>query len=178
MIVRNLRSVGEGETWSVYDVKKHAYDTSEEPTPHWLDLIRRLSRYGPWIDRDFIGPRCPFYLEEDFVNRTHTIEQLLARDTELDPFEDPLVFRKMTDFLGVLPINLGINRCTCEDDDHKWHWRKPPKEGDGSWHIKMTLYDPDGEKFEKIYRTERTDRKLKTKPNPKDVLDDDLAYIG
>ena len=139
---------------------------------------RRPSRYGPWIDRDFIGPQCPFYLEKNFVNRTHTVEQLLARDTELNPFEDPLVFKKMADFLGVLPINLGMNRWTCEDNDHKWDWHKPPKEGDGSWHIKMTLYDPDGEKFERIYRTERTNRKLKTKPNPKDVLDDDLAYIG
>ena len=27
-------AVGEGETWSVYDVKKHAYDTNEEPTPN------------------------------------------------------------------------------------------------------------------------------------------------
>ena len=49
-------AVGEGETWSVYDVKKHAYDTNEEPTPHWVDLNRRPSRYGPWVNRDFIGP--------------------------------------------------------------------------------------------------------------------------
>ena len=42
----------------------------------------------------------------------------------------------------------------------------------------MTLYDPDGEKFEKIYRTKRTNRKLQSKLNPKDVLDDELTYIG
>ena len=71
-----------------------------------------------------------------------------------------------------------MNRWTNEDKDHIWNWDKPPKDGDGSWHIKITLHDPDGEKFERIYRTERTNRKLKTKPNPKDVLDDDLAYIG
>ena len=105
-------------------------------------------------------------------------EQLLARDIELDPFEDPLLFRKMIDFLGVLPINLRMNKWKCEDDDNKWNWDKPLKDGDGSWHIKMILYDPDGEKFEKIYRTEQTDRKPHSKLNPKDVLEDELTYIG
>ena len=84
-------------------------------------MDRRPSRYGPWINRDFIGPQHPFYLEEEFVNRTHTIEQLLVRDTELDPFEDPLVFRKMIEFLGVLPINIGMNRWKSESDKCKWN---------------------------------------------------------
>ena len=35
-------AVGEGETWSVYDVKKHTYDTNEEPMPHWVDINRDL----------------------------------------------------------------------------------------------------------------------------------------
>ena len=171
-------AVGEGNTWSVYNVKKQSYDTSEEATPDWLETIRKSSRYGPWIERDSIGPQCSFYIEKYFVNRTHMMEQLLDRDTELDPFEDPLVFRKMTDFLGVLPINLAMNKWTCEDKDHKWKWDKPPKDGDGSWHIRMTLYDPDGEKFENIYRTKQTNRKLQSKLSPKDVLEDDLTYVG
>ena len=96
----------------------------------------------------------------------------------MDPFEDPLVFRKMIEFLGVLPINLGMNRWKSEGDKCKWNWSKPPKEGNGSWHLKMTLYDPDGEKFKKSYRTKDTDRKLKPKFDPKDVLDEDLTHIG
>jgi hypothetical protein len=44
--------------------------------------------------------------------------------------------------------------------------------------MKMILYDPDGEKFEKSYRTKRTDRKLHAKFDPKDVLDEELTFIG
>lgn len=143
-----------------------------------VDLNRRPSRYGPWVNRDFIGPQRPFYLEEDFINKTHSVEQLIARDKELNPFKEPLVFRKMIEFLGVMPINLGMNKWKREGDKYKWNWEKPPKEGDGSWHMKMILYDPDGEKFEKSYRTKRTDRKLKPKFDHKDVLDEELTHIG
>jgi hypothetical protein len=40
-------AVGEGDTWLVYDVTKHSYDCEEEPTPHWVEMNRRPSRYGP-----------------------------------------------------------------------------------------------------------------------------------
>ena len=53
---------------SIYDVKKHAYNNGGEPTPHWIDVEKRLSRYGRWINRDFIGSQRPFYLEEEFVS--------------------------------------------------------------------------------------------------------------
>ena len=102
----------------------------------------------------------------------------MARDIELDPFEDPLVFRKMVEFLGTLKINLGMNKWKSEDDKEEWNWKKPPKEGDGRWHIKLTLYDPDGEKFEKTYKTKPTNRKLKEKFDPKDVLDDGVTHLG
>ena len=73
-------------------------------------MDRRPSRYGPWVSSDFIGPKRPFCLEKDFINQTSSVERLLARDIELDPFEDPLVFRKMVEFLGALPINLRMNK--------------------------------------------------------------------
>ena len=170
-------TVGEGDTWSVYDVKKHSYDCNDEPIPYWVEMNRRPSRYGPWIERNFIGPQCPFYLEKDFVEKTHSVEQLIARDEELDPFEDPLVFRKMIEFLSVMPINIERNKWKREGDKCEWRWDKPPKEGDGSWHIRMTLYDPDGEKFERSYHTKETDRKLKPKFDPKDVLNEELTRI-
>jgi hypothetical protein len=37
-------AVGEGDTWSVYDVKKHSYDCKEEPTPHWVERGRGEQR--------------------------------------------------------------------------------------------------------------------------------------
>ena len=171
-------AVGEGANRSVYDVKERAYDTGEEPVPPWVELDRRPSRYGPWVSGDFIGPKRLFYLEKDFVNQTSSVERLLARDIELDPFEDPLVFRKMVEFLGTLPINLRVNKWESEEDEEKWDWEKPPKDGDGRWHIKLSIYDPDGENFEKAYKTIPADRKLKEKFDPKDVLDEGVTHIG
>ena len=95
----------------------------------------------------------------------------------LTPFEDPLVFRKMIEFLSARPINIEMNKWKRVGDKCKWRWDKPPKEGDGSWHMKMTLYDPDGEKFERSYHTKKTDRKLKPKFDPKDVLNEELTRI-
>ena len=77
-----------------------------------------------------------------------------------------------------MSINLGMNKWKREGDKCKWNWDKPPKEGDGSWHMKMIMYDPDGEKFEKSYCTKETNRKLKPKFDPKDVLDEELTRIG
>ena len=170
--------VGEGENRSVYDVKKHAYDTGEEPIPPSVELERRPSRYGPWVSGNFIGPQRPFYLEKNFVDQTLSVEQLFARDIELDPFEDPLVFRKMVEFLGTLPINLRMNKWKSEEDQEKWNWKRPPKEGDGNWHLKLTLYDPDGEKFKKAYKTRPTNRKLKEKFDPKDILNEGVTHLG
>ena len=171
-------TIGEGESRSVYDVKKHAYDTGEEPIPPCIELDRRPSRYGPWVNGNFIGPQRPFYLEKDFIDQTHSVEQQLARDIELNPFEDPLVFRKMVEFLGALPVNLGMKKWKGEEDKEKWDWKKPPKEGDGQWHIRLTLYDPDGEKFENAYKTKPTNRKLKEKINPKDILNEGVTHLG
>ncbi|GJU68774.1 hypothetical protein Tco_1255033 [Tanacetum coccineum] len=33
----------------------------------------------------------------------------------------------------------------------KMDWNKPPKEGDGAWHIRIELIDPDGEKFNRVF---------------------------
>ncbi|GJW19556.1 hypothetical protein Tco_0026992 [Tanacetum coccineum] len=50
-------------------------------------------------------------------------------------------------------------------------WNKPPKEGDGAWHIRIELIDPDGEKFERIFQSIPTTRKLSEKQKPSDILD-------
>ena len=71
-----------------------------------------------------------------------------------------------------------MNKWKSEDDKDEWNTKKPPKEGDGRWHIKLTLYDPDGEKFERIYKTKPTDGKLKEKFDPKDVLNEGVTHLG
>ncbi|GJX93512.1 hypothetical protein Tco_0348098 [Tanacetum coccineum] len=73
----------------------------------------------------------------------------IARNTELNPFKDVLVFRKMVEFLGAIHINLKGNMWESEDlIEKKIDWKRPPKEGDGAWHIKIEIIDPDGENFD------------------------------
>ncbi|GJW62138.1 MAK10-like protein [Tanacetum coccineum] len=56
-----------------------------------------------------VGARPPFYVKKDFVEHHLPWEWQLARDTILNPFKDVLVFRKMVEFLGAIPINLKGN---------------------------------------------------------------------
>ncbi|GKF67058.1 MAK10-like protein, partial [Tanacetum coccineum] len=85
---------------------------------------------------------------KDFLNYHLPREWEIARDAEINPFKDVLVFRRMVEFLGALPINLKRNMWESEDlIDNPINWDKPPKNGDGAWHAKIRLIDPDGEEF-------------------------------
>ncbi|GJX83131.1 hypothetical protein Tco_0332612 [Tanacetum coccineum] len=95
----------------------------------------------------------------------------IARDAELNPFKDVLVFRKIVEFLGAIPINLKGNRWESEDLVEKpSNWNRPPKEGDGAWHIRIELIDPDGDKFDRAFQSIPTNKKLSLKENPSDIL--------
>ncbi|GJV23523.1 hypothetical protein Tco_1376218 [Tanacetum coccineum] len=73
----------------------------------------------------------------------------IARDAELNPFKDVLVFRKMVEFLRATPINLKGNMWELKDlIEKKIDWKRTPKEGDGACHIRIEIIDPDGEKFD------------------------------
>nr|GEY13289.1 hypothetical protein [Tanacetum cinerariifolium] len=56
--------------------------------------------------------------------------------------------RPSTNYIGAIPINLKGNRWKSEDlIAKKIDWKRPPKEGDGTWHIRIEMIDPDGENF-------------------------------
>nr|GEU92685.1 hypothetical protein [Tanacetum cinerariifolium] len=80
-------AIGEGITRSVFEVKES--DPGEEEAPYWTMLSKRES-YKP-------RPRSD------------------AKDAEINPFKDVLVFRRMVEFLGALPINLEGNMWESED---------------------------------------------------------------
>nr|GEV15779.1 zinc finger, CCHC-type [Tanacetum cinerariifolium] len=101
------------------------------------------------------GDQNPFYFESEFINTSVPEELEIAKDAKLNPFKEVLVFRKMVEFLGAIPINLKGNMWESEDMiEKKIDWNKPPKEGDGFWHIMFELIDPDGEKLYKIRRVQ------------------------
>ncbi|GKD92530.1 hypothetical protein Tco_1372367 [Tanacetum coccineum] len=97
-----------------------------------------------------LAARTPYCARMDFLDCHLPREWEIARDVELNPFKDTLVFRRMVEFLGAIPINLKSNIWESEDLIKKLiNWDKSPKNGDGAWHAKIRLIDPDGKDFTK-----------------------------
>ncbi|GJR20921.1 MAK10-like protein [Tanacetum coccineum] len=159
-------AVGEGITMSVFGVK--GVDLSEEEAPYWTTLGKRES-YKPRPSSDGIGARTPYYARKDFLDCHLPGEWEIARDAELNPFKDTLVFRRMVEFLGAIPINLKSNMWESEDlIKNPINWGKPPKNGDGAWHAKIRMIDPDGEEFTKTQQSIPTTRKISERESPRE----------
>ncbi|GJU67154.1 MAK10-like protein [Tanacetum coccineum] len=86
-----------------------------------------------------------------------------ARDDELNPFKDTLVFGRMVE------INLKSNMWK----SNPINWDKPPKDGDEAWHAKIRLIDPDEEEFTKTLQSIPTTRKLSERESRKAHLLED-----
>ncbi|GJY88825.1 MAK10-like protein [Tanacetum coccineum] len=106
--------------------------------------------YKPRPRSDGVGTQTPYYARKDFLDCHLPGEWEIARDAELNPFKDTLVFRRMD---------------------------KPPKNGDGAWHAKIRLIDPDGEEFTKTLQSIPTTRKLPERESPREIIDLDHFYV-
>ncbi|GKC47978.1 MAK10-like protein, partial [Tanacetum coccineum] len=138
-------AVGEGLTRSIFRVRE--LDFGEDNVPYWTTIGKR----------------------ESFKLRTS--KDGITRDVEVNPFKDVLVFRKMVEFLGAIPINLKGNMWELKDlVENTIDWDKPPKEGDGASHIRVELINPIGEKFDRAFQLIPTTRKLSPKQKPSDIL--------
>nr|GFA14481.1 hypothetical protein [Tanacetum cinerariifolium] len=144
-------AVGEGITRSVFDVKG--------------------------VDLDGVGVQTPYYARKDFLDYHLPREWEISRNAELNPFKDTLVFRRMVEFLGAIPINLKCNMWESEYLIKKpINWDKLSKNGDGAWHAKIRLIDPDEEEFSKTFQSIPTTRKLSKRESPKKIIDLDHFY--
>nr|GEY83004.1 MAK10-like protein [Tanacetum cinerariifolium] len=155
--------------WSVFGVK--GVDLGEEEAPYWTTLEKRESyklRHGS----DGVGAQTSYYVRKDFLDCHFPGEWEISRDTELNPFKDTLVFRRMVEFLGAIPSNLKCNIWESEDLIKKLiNWDKPSKNRDGAWHAKIKLIDPDGEEFTKTLQSIPTTRKLSQKESLREIID-------
>ncbi|GKC67256.1 MAK10-like protein [Tanacetum coccineum] len=129
-------AIGERINRSVFRVK--VVDLGKEEAPYWTTLRKRES-YKPLPRSDGVGAQTPYYARKDFLDCYLPREWEIARDAELNPFKDTLVFRRMVE------INLKSNMWKSKPIN----WDKPPKDGDEAWHAKISLIDPDGEEFTK-----------------------------
>ncbi|GKA89754.1 hypothetical protein Tco_0811566 [Tanacetum coccineum] len=124
-----------------------------------------------------LGAQTPYYARKDFLDCHLLGEWEISRDVELNTFKDTLVFRRMVEFLGSIPINLKSNMWESEDLIKKpINWDKPPKNRDGAWHAKIRLINPDGEKFTKTLQSIPTTRKLFERESPREIIDLDHVY--
>ncbi|GJX16069.1 hypothetical protein Tco_0216901, partial [Tanacetum coccineum] len=86
--------------------------------------------------------------------------------------QESYTLRPSTDGIGVIPINLKGNIWESEElIENMIDWNKPPKGGDGAWHTKIILIDPDGEEFAKTFQSIPTTRNLSEKENPSEIID-------
>ncbi|GJR71541.1 hypothetical protein Tco_0083906 [Tanacetum coccineum] len=72
---------------------------------------------------------------------------------------------------GITRSIFGVKGIDLELIEKRIDWNRPPKEGDGAWHIRIQLIDPDGEKFNKNFQSISTTRKLSEKENPSEIID-------
>ncbi|GJV82822.1 MAK10-like protein [Tanacetum coccineum] len=108
---------------------------------------------------------------------TELVHGGISRGVELNPFKDTLVFRRMVEFLGAIPINLKCNMWESKDLIKKpINWNKPPKNRDGAWHARIRIIEPDGEEFTKTLQSIPTTRKLSERENPREIIDLDHFY--
>ncbi|GKC33079.1 MAK10-like protein [Tanacetum coccineum] len=85
-------AMGEGITRSVFGVK--GGDLDEEDAPYWTTL-RKGESYKPRPLSDGICAWTPYYARKDFLDCHLPKEWEIAKDAELNPFKDTLVFRRM-----------------------------------------------------------------------------------
>ncbi|GJU61853.1 MAK10-like protein [Tanacetum coccineum] len=117
----------------------------EKEALYWTTLGKKES-YKPRHSSDGVGAQIPYYARRDFLDCYLPREWEIARDAEINPFKDVLVFRRMD---------------------------KPPKNGDGAWHAKIRLIDPDGEEFTKTLQSIPITRKLSKRESRKAHLLED-----
>ncbi|GJV56969.1 MAK10-like protein [Tanacetum coccineum] len=158
----------------VFKVK--GVDLGEEEAPYWTTLGKRES-YKPRPSSDGVGAQIPYYARKDFLDCHLPREWEIARDAEINPFKDVLMFRRMVEFFGAIPINLKSNMWESKDlINNPINRNKPPKNRDGAWHAKIRLIDPDGEEFTKTLQSIPTTRKLSERESPREIIDLDHFY--
>ncbi|GJY93226.1 putative ribonuclease H-like domain-containing protein [Tanacetum coccineum] len=83
------------------------------------------------------GPVAPLFLDIK-----DDMERALAMDAYFNPFKNIIVFKKLIDFLGSLPVQLKNT-----DWGNEGYGTYKKVEGDEAWHAKFEVTNPSGRKF-------------------------------
>ncbi|GJR65029.1 hypothetical protein Tco_0011094 [Tanacetum coccineum] len=104
--------------------------------------------------------------EDDWLgNIEDDMERALAMEAYFNPFKNVIVFKKLVDFLGSLPLQLKNL-----DWVNEGYGTYKKVDGDGDWHARFETVMPSGRKFNRAFKTKTTTRKLSGKFKTIDVL--------
>ncbi|GJX00495.1 retrovirus-related pol polyprotein from transposon TNT 1-94 [Tanacetum coccineum] len=106
------------------------------------------------------GPVAP-----SFIDIEDDMERALAMEAYFNPFKNVIVFKKLVDFLGSLPVQLKNL-----DWGNEGYGTYKKVDGDGDWHARFEIVTPSGRKFNRAFKTKTTTRKLSGKFKTEDVL--------
>nr|GEU32543.1 reverse transcriptase domain-containing protein [Tanacetum cinerariifolium] len=67
------------------------------------------------VEKSPVSAKPPYYTRKDFIACHLPGEWEISKDAELNPFKDTLVFRRMVEFFGAIPINLKCNMWESKD---------------------------------------------------------------
>ncbi|GJY71603.1 retrovirus-related pol polyprotein from transposon TNT 1-94 [Tanacetum coccineum] len=126
-----------------------------EETNHVFGLADGTKSYPVGIFRDV----------EVHIGRLKLLNKFYVIDMKKDP-ETPLLVGR--GFIATVNAVIDYSKAKIVD--------KPPKNGDGAWHAKIRLIDPDGEEFTKTLQSVPTSRKLSKRESPREIINLDHFY--
>nr|GEU81121.1 zinc finger, CCHC-type [Tanacetum cinerariifolium] len=122
-----------------------------------------MSCFKVWRDEDGNTKYRP--VAPSFLDIEDDMERVLAMEAYFNPFKNIIVFKKLVDFIGSLPIQLKSTNWGNEG-----HGVYKKVEGDGAWHAKFEVITLSRRKFTRGFKTKNTKRKLSGKFTSKDIL--------
>ncbi|GKA46363.1 retrovirus-related pol polyprotein from transposon TNT 1-94, partial [Tanacetum coccineum] len=117
------------------------------------------------VGRDEDGNVKYGHVAPSFIDIEDDMERALAMEAYFNPFKNVIMFKKLVDFLGLLPVQLKNL-----DWGNEGYGTYKKVDGDGDWHARFEIVTPSGRKFNRAFKTKTTTRKLSRKFKTKDVL--------
>ncbi|GJQ90873.1 hypothetical protein Tco_0002012 [Tanacetum coccineum] len=108
------------------------------------------------------GPVAPSFID---MEKKDDMERALAMEANFNPFENVIVFKKLVNFLGSLPVQLKNL-----DWGNEGYGTYKKVDGDGDWHARFEIVTPSGRKFNRAFKTKTTTRKLSGNFKTEDIL--------
>nr|GEU38073.1 protein kinase-like domain-containing protein [Tanacetum cinerariifolium] len=90
-----------------------------------------------------------------FRDIENDMERALATEAYFNPFKHVIVFKKLADFLGLLPVQL--KNLDCGNEGYRSYKKV---DGVGDWHARFQIVTPSERKVNQAFKTKTTTRKL------------------